>query len=269
MPRAFTLIELLVVVTIIVVLLALLAPALDKAIYQAELVTCAAKIRGVGATANTYAMNFKRFYPPHQGSGVYGIKEGTDFRPMLRSYFTLDKQLNDPFVRPANLDSSIANSIAGSYPLWFGWGYVNDKRMNKVGDGWTFTPVGSNTTERFSVIASDYVSGDGGTTYSDHPNVDGASSLANETYDNDLGGTGAASMPTSLGVPGTYTFSRWKGSTKASLRFDLHYGYEDGSVRRYEQIRIDGRDERMTSVAWWSNKQLYPGTGGWLPNEAD
>ena len=39
---AFTLIELLVVVTIIVVLLAMLTPALDKAIYQAELAVCGA-----------------------------------------------------------------------------------------------------------------------------------------------------------------------------------------------------------------------------------
>jgi prepilin-type N-terminal cleavage/methylation domain-containing protein len=37
---AFTLIELLVVVTIIVVLPALLAPALDQSIYQVELTVC-------------------------------------------------------------------------------------------------------------------------------------------------------------------------------------------------------------------------------------
>jgi len=37
-------IELLVVITIIVVLLSLLAPALDKAIYRAELPRCAASL---------------------------------------------------------------------------------------------------------------------------------------------------------------------------------------------------------------------------------
>ena len=37
---AFTLVELMVVITIIVLLLALMMPALDKAVYQAELASC-------------------------------------------------------------------------------------------------------------------------------------------------------------------------------------------------------------------------------------
>ena len=64
MTRAFTLIELLVVITIIVVLLSILVPALDKAIYRAELVRCAGgnlKVMASGVT--TYAMENKRYYP--------------------------------------------------------------------------------------------------------------------------------------------------------------------------------------------------------------
>ena len=38
--KGLTLIELLVVITIIVILLALLMPAIDKAIYQSELAVC-------------------------------------------------------------------------------------------------------------------------------------------------------------------------------------------------------------------------------------
>src|SRR5688500_8855542 len=64
---AFTLIELLVVVTIIVVLLALLTPALDKAIYQAELTVCGANQRAVAMSAVSYATGSKRFYPHRQG----------------------------------------------------------------------------------------------------------------------------------------------------------------------------------------------------------
>src|SRR5690349_1320087 len=65
---AFTLIELLVVVTIIAVLLALLTPALDKAVYQAELVRCAAQLRGVGQSVVTYAMDARRSYPYRVGA---------------------------------------------------------------------------------------------------------------------------------------------------------------------------------------------------------
>src|SRR5688572_26873229 len=61
--RAFTLIELLVVITIIVVLLSLLTPALDKAIYQAELAVCGANIKGAYGAITTYAMDNKRRYP--------------------------------------------------------------------------------------------------------------------------------------------------------------------------------------------------------------
>jgi len=43
--KAFTLVELLVVFTIIVILLALLVPALGRAIYHARLAQCAGRLR--------------------------------------------------------------------------------------------------------------------------------------------------------------------------------------------------------------------------------
>src|SRR5438132_646169 len=59
---AFTLIELLVVVTIIAVLLALLTPALDRAIYEAELAVCGANNHALGLGVIAYAMDSKRNY---------------------------------------------------------------------------------------------------------------------------------------------------------------------------------------------------------------
>jgi prepilin-type processing-associated H-X9-DG protein len=62
-PTAFTLIELLVVVTIIVVLLALLTPALDKAIAEAERVVCLSNFRSIGIAMHLYTGDHKRYFP--------------------------------------------------------------------------------------------------------------------------------------------------------------------------------------------------------------
>src|SRR5687767_3588676 len=61
--QGFTLIELLVVITIIVVLLALLTPALDKAIYMAELAVCGTNEKAIASGAQMYAVANKRRYP--------------------------------------------------------------------------------------------------------------------------------------------------------------------------------------------------------------
>lgn len=58
--HAFTLIELLVVVTVIVALLAMLTPALDKAIEQAERAVCAGSLHSWGAALSQYYFDNKR-----------------------------------------------------------------------------------------------------------------------------------------------------------------------------------------------------------------
>jgi prepilin-type N-terminal cleavage/methylation domain-containing protein len=63
MQRAFTLIELLVVITIIVVLLAMLAPALDRAMYEAELVQCAGNLKVWGSISIDFAQDHQRRLP--------------------------------------------------------------------------------------------------------------------------------------------------------------------------------------------------------------
>src|SRR5687768_324821 len=70
--RGFTLVELLVVVTIIVVLLAMLVPALSKAVYQAQLAQCAAGLRATGTGVIEYASANRRFYPL---SGVQQVQQ--------------------------------------------------------------------------------------------------------------------------------------------------------------------------------------------------
>ena len=90
--RAFTLIELLVVVTIIAVLLALLTPALDSAVYQAELASCGASLDMAATGFISYASANRRVYPHRNnasGTNVSGnhprvFGAGIDLRPMLR-----------------------------------------------------------------------------------------------------------------------------------------------------------------------------------------
>src|SRR5687768_2145818 len=140
---AFTL-ELLVVVAIIVVLISLLTPSMDRAVHQAELTACGTKIRAVGMAASTTAMANKRLYPANPYNTSYTIRDGGEgFRPVLRSMLSINASLNDPLTSKAvDLDGTSSISVATSYQMWFGWGYTvgGDRKMTKLGDRWTYTP---------------------------------------------------------------------------------------------------------------------------------
>jgi len=153
---AFTLIELLVVVTIIVVLLAQLAPAMDKAIYQAELAVCAARLDAACGSVHSYAFDHRRWYPQRPGTNptenalhswrdtsLATIEPFGDFddRPTLAPYILINKQLQCPLVDAVDLERSIANTYS-SYQLWFGFSFFVRKTaqagMMKLGDPLTW-----------------------------------------------------------------------------------------------------------------------------------
>jgi prepilin-type N-terminal cleavage/methylation domain-containing protein len=73
--RAFTLIELLVVVSIIVLLLAILLPALSRARQHAKRTTCLANVRSVAQAAHTYVAEWN-IYPNVDGAWLYRVKDG-------------------------------------------------------------------------------------------------------------------------------------------------------------------------------------------------
>jgi prepilin-type N-terminal cleavage/methylation domain-containing protein len=131
---AFTLIELLVVVTMIAILLAVLSPALDQAMYQAELSICAAGLATVVGSSVFYAMDHKRAYPvrnyslnnrdqrhvagPHKD--VPAIYE--DERHVLRGYIYLNKMLQCPLSTPIELEETAPNAdVLHGYLTWYGW----------------------------------------------------------------------------------------------------------------------------------------------------
>src|SRR5688500_12893572 len=114
--RAFTLIELLVVITIIVVLLALLTPALDKAIYQAELAVCGATQNGTADSALTYAMDHKRRYPGkrnYRPSNVW-ITGGFDLRRVMRGYLSVQSSFQCPLSPQVDLETNDDSGMGGS-----------------------------------------------------------------------------------------------------------------------------------------------------------
>ena len=185
--QAFTLVELLVVIAIMAVLLAMLAPALEKAIYQAELAACAAKLKLLATTASVYAAEHKRSYPHRSGvfsaSGeinwwpdqIRDPREGVhDDREAIKDYVDINKVLNDPLVKAVDLTKDGTNGgtfIVSSYELYYGWKYVASKGMIRLGDRWETTPRPGHRVYPMSIIASDkeYASFFHNNTWAGHP----------------------------------------------------------------------------------------------------
>src|ERR1041385_261646 len=207
-PRAFTLIELLVVVTIIVVLLALLTPAIDKAMYAAKMAVCGANLRSMGWMATAYTQDNKRYYP------VRAIKSGpvcavnqindcdagvtnplpVDERPQLRTGFPINKIFNDPLCESVDFDQALSSSqVEISYNIWWGFRFVDntvnganiqEEGMYRLYGRFTYTPINADQYS-FAVLASDLEACNGsgvtrpeladgtGTAFSSHPDHDG------------------------------------------------------------------------------------------------
>jgi prepilin-type N-terminal cleavage/methylation domain-containing protein len=236
--RAFTLIELLVVITIIVVLLALLMPSMNKAVYQAELATCGANLHGIVNGALTYAMGSRRAYPVRvaiQGNSnwspamIYNGNEAFraywsalsqglnvnndiyDDRPVLRQFISL-RSLVDPLTGKVDYEDTHDDSNAfSSISLWFGFGLKGQKGLDRIGDRW---------------------------------NV-----LANYKYQNtDFRKTAGFKTVATLWE---VTNNPWRGLT------DLNFGRADGSVSRH--IGVEYKDGQMvkppyynTIPGWWA-----------------
>ena len=268
----FTLVELLIVITIIVVLLALLAPAMDKAIYQAELAACGANLRAVATGAMVYAMGSKRSYPYRAG-----VREGTvwapytvyngnpqtnaffsglgrqvdltvyDDRPILRTFLSLNGHLNDPLSGKIDLEHvDVDSNTDAVLSLWFGWSYPGQRGMHRLGDRWAYANASIGADWSFDVLASDtmYMNGVANVQGS-HP--DDLGTMINRVHQNQ-----------DNGVPGGFKFvkSYWWSNTGRGL-VDLNYALQDGSVERYSKVgMIDSSMARVPTfnygLGWWS-----------------
>lgn len=278
-PGAFTLIELLVVVTIIVLLLALLMPALDKAIYQAQLAVCGAHVRGVAIGGINYAMGSQRHYPfpgePKDRHHTVLTSGGWDLRPLLRPYIDLDGQLQCPMTQKMDFetpqeDTFVLWGISADYSLWFGWKWTTayktqEQGMYKVGDRFTWSGNAEGVS-RFDLLASDWnddMPQGGHFVQASHPDADGV------MREIDLQHAEAYWLG---GRVQRVTLSWWENSqTSTRGTIDRNFAHDDGSVSRVTgQAWGDGTtgpgDERMTvAPVFVSRPDTWPDRKTYLP----
>ena len=276
--HGFTLVELLVVVALITILLAMLMPAMEKAVYAADLVRCGANLDATVGGALLYAMDFQRAYPAAEiprdagyqpdliGRRDNNNQSKRDVRPIVTGYMNL-RQWLDPLC--GRIDLSIeANDadtrVFANYDIWFSFRYeyssddgstaVPRKGLRRTGDRFEAldSRYGTGQTYAYRLIASDksLVRLDSGT-QSSHPDPDGR--MAANTGQNDT--RNPAAELGNIAVGGTkLTSSRWGAGGGIAQRrglLDLNFGYDDGSVVRLEGVTIE--DDRLRPAPAHSN----------------
>jgi prepilin-type N-terminal cleavage/methylation domain-containing protein len=254
--RAFTLIELLVVVTIIVVLLALLTPALDKAMGRAELAICAARLKAHANAALMYAGDYKRSYvyrePVRNGTAwrpdyltFTGQNPRHDDRPALRPYMAIDKLVACPFVKeidfdraeqPGNLVPGVLNYI--SYAYWYGFKYVGRRGMYRLGDKLEWHDGTTGKSHLLNVLVSDTDINEFNSQWTNCAHPDRKNFLALTTVVNSF------FAPAQSYVNYSY-WGRW-GALPARGAIDQNFAFDDGSVQMWNDVVID--DDRLIAV---------------------
>jgi competence protein ComGC len=283
---AFTLVELLVVITIIIVLLALLSPAMNKAIYRAELAVCGTHLRGIHTSVTIYAMDNRRHYPYRAGvhertqtsyytpaSLSHGEDNVTkDDRELLKSIMPINKILNDPTLPALDFESAAVGSwVWVPYNLWFGFQYYNqpsdprkgvmtDRGMFRLGDALEFSNRGADPVRKFRVIASDLY-------FTRETNIDIAS--AHPDRDDLLapvalqdGESSAEKRVEYVDPDRLLTYSRWEayGTNRLNGPVDLNFVFDHGGVVLIDNIDYyePQRMERVDRVALTSRSGAYP-----------
>ncbi len=269
--KAFTLVELLVVVTIIAVLLALLTPAFDQAMYQAELAVCGAKLKALGSGVTVYALDFKRAYPVRpalrrvEERPVYLVHSRNnattyiDDREIIGNHIPIDLLLCplDGKIAIGIGDTAPQSVVWSNYALWYGWGYTGEKGMYRMGN--RFQWEGG----RYSLLASDW-----------DCKLDTTNNMANTHCDTDdlmeqavtqntnaawAAGVGNGTNPTLK-----TTASYWRGTSRGPV--DNNYAYDDNSVRRIDRSEFD-RDLRLTTIPFTWDPATTPERKNFVPKE--
>lgn len=238
-----------IVVAAIALLVALLASALDSAVYQAGLASCAANLKTIANGQLTYAAEHQRAYAQIRGQDLLwepswiaasgnglDTAEAADLRSVFEGYISAKSLVCplSPRISLAAADTGTSAFVCSSYNLWTGWQYKMrsgpaEQGMFRVGDRWTWS--GSS----FRAIAADvdYVGTNGSTTNASHG--DDAEVMIEYRFQREnsaMSGwvTGNSANPD--GVRG---------------RLDTNMALDDGSVHRFSGVKTV--DERMKRVS--------------------
>jgi prepilin-type N-terminal cleavage/methylation domain-containing protein len=280
-PPAFTLVEVLLAVAIIVVLLALVATALDRALYRAELTVCATRLHTMASGAVTYATAHARRYPyrpgvqagdwePHKlyhnlpGIGTY------DERPIIKQFIPLKATL-DPLCPEINVDEAVTHPqdmVFRNSHQWAGFRWFGHRGMQRLGDRLTWTDsvhYDPPRTFRFALLASDrdFMNHEGLIVDSSHPDSEGVLVAMKWQSEKVRGGFG---LLADAALQATYSGWYRTGEVYRGPS-DLNYAFDDGSVQRLDRVLYQD-DERMTRVPHFANVVGVPTVGSW-PSQFD
>ncbi len=265
--KAFTLIELLVVITIIAILMALLMPAMDRAIYQAELAACGARLRTMGTATVQYALANRRYYMERnlraQPAQIRDNNPDSDFRPALERAFPVNT-LNDPLAKAVDLTSNSPDSKArtsysvyGSYNIFIGWNSWWDpapagmRTLRRMGDDFNYADGVHDYRFRILYADRDVVLAEPSApeAQSSHPDRDGR--MYNLVVQDGTGPWSNAAQQTTGWEYTTLSLWRLAGDYQRGL-VDDQFLFEDLSVRRYNDViagnSADDTDERMVGI---------------------
>jgi len=269
----FTIVELLVVITILVVLLALLTPAMDKAIYQAELAVCGARLKALGSGVQGYALQFERAYPDRPAAKakaerhVYlvagDVSQPVDDRPIIQDFVSLALLLCplDGKISIGIHETDPTSYVWSNYALWYGWAYRGQSHgMRRMGDRITYDD------HRYALLASDWDAwapdfdrSAEPYTMSTHPDKNGR--LRQQVYQNVE--YPIVGNPT-IGTPAIkVTSSFWDGWTRGPL--DNNFVYDDGSVRGIVDSGL--HDSRLDGLPYFLNPAASPARRIYVPKE--
>lgn len=243
-------------------------PALDQAIYQAELAVCGSKLNSLSVTVLSYVMDSKRVYPQRLGMAIPSprrpsdMKVGTDDdRTLIRNYVgNINAQMQCPLSGAVDFEITKPDSnIIGNYVRWYGWQYAESKQkvyapMRKMGDALEW--VDAFGSHKFRVLAAD-LDAVNNWVQAAHPDKDGI------LFNRVLQDAPLLDDVPAVGI-GNYTFSCWnRGNKPERGPIDRQFVYDDASVRRLDDEIVN--DERVYPVPERGNGNSYPAMKTWLP----